>query len=155
MGMAHSIEARTPFCDNEMVDFANSIPIKFKLYNHELKHIIKKSMKRDLPSLHYRLPKKGYPTPFSLWIRKDLRKCIYSVLLDERTKNRNIFNLDYVKRLLDAHCNGKSDGLRDLVNAARIWSILNVELWCRIFIDGKYQKFITDKLKNTKRSGRT
>jgi len=155
MGMAHSIEARIPFCDNEMVDFANSIPLNFKLHHHELKHIIKQSMKRDLPSLHYHQPKKGYPTPFSLWIRKDLRKYVYSVLLDERTKNRNIFNLEYVKRILDIHCDAKSDGLRDLVNAARIWSILNVELWCRLFIDGEYRKFMTDKLKKTKSAGRT
>lgn len=147
MGMAHSIEARVPFCDNEMVDFANSVPLKFKLHHHELKHIIKQSMRKDLPSIHYRQPKKGYPTPFSLWIRKDLKRYVYSVLLDERTGNRGIFNQKYVRKLLDTHCNSKSDGLRDLVNAARIWSLLNIELWCRIFIDGEYEKFATDKLK--------
>ena len=151
MGMAHSIEARTPFCDNEMVDFANSIPIKFKLYNHELKHIVKQSMKPYLPAELYNQPKKGFPTPFSLWIRKDLKKYIYSILLDERTKKRGLFNPCYVKKLLDRHCNTQKDGLQDLVNAARIWSLLNIELWCRLFIDGEYKKFVIDKLKKTER----
>ncbi|MEK6940127.1 MAG: asparagine synthase (glutamine-hydrolyzing) [Nanoarchaeota archaeon] len=152
MGMAHAIEARVPFCDNEMVDFANSIPLKFKLYGHELKHIIKQSMKKDLPSIHYHQQKKGYPTPFSLWLRKDLKEYVYSVLLSERTKQRGIFNQKYVKKLLDAHCGRSKDGLMDLVNAARIWSLLNVELWCRIFIDGEYEKFATDKLKKPERA---
>ena len=154
MGMAHSIEARVPFCDNEMVDFANSIPLRFKLYHHELKHIIKQSMRGDLPSAHYHQPKKGYPTPFSLWLRKDLKQYVYSILLDERTKNRKLFNQAYVKKLLDNHCKSKTDGLKDLVSAARIWSLLNVELWCRIFIDGEYEKFVIDKLKKPESAGR-
>ncbi len=147
MGMAHSIEARVPFCDNEMVDFANSIPLQFKLYNHELKHIIKQSMKGDLPPIHYQQPKKGYPTPFSLWLRKDVKEYVYSILLSERTKQREIFNQEYVKNLLDTHCRRSKDGLMDLVNAARIWSLLNIELWCRIFLDGEYEMLTTDKLK--------
>ncbi|MEK6809604.1 MAG: asparagine synthase C-terminal domain-containing protein [Nanoarchaeota archaeon] len=156
MGMAHSIEARTPFCDNEMVDFANSIPMKFKLHRNELKHIPKNSMKVDLPSILYQQPKKGFPTPFSLWIRKDLKKYIYSLLLDERTRRRGIFNPSYVRELLDTHCNRKKDGLQDLVNAARIWSLLNIELWCRLFIDGEYMGYkesSTDKLKKTEKAG--
>ena len=154
MGMAHSIEARTPFCDNEMVDFANSIPLKFKLHDHELKHIVKQSMRPYLPSVLYDQSKKGFPTPFSLWIRKDLKKYIYSVLLDERTKQRGIFNQKYVKKLLDKHCSRRKDGLQDLVNAARIWSLLNIELWCRIFIDGDYKMLVTDKLKKVERPER-
>ncbi len=146
MGMAHSVEARTPFCDNEMVDFANSIPLRFKLYNHELKRIVKQSMKPYLPAMLYDQPKKGFPTPFSLWVRKDLKRYIYSILLSERTRNRKIFNHQEVKKLLDAHCRSRKDGLKDLANAARIWSLLNIELWCRIFIDGEYEKF-TDNLK--------
>lgn len=151
MGMAHSIEARTPFCDNELVDFANSVPMGFKLYNNELKHLVKKSMKQDIPSILYCQPKKGFPTPFSLWIRKDLKEYVYSVLLSEKARNRGIFNQRYVRRLLDAHCKRTKDGLQDLVNAARIWSLLNVELWCRIFVDGEYKEQVTDKLKKKNR----
>lgn len=156
IGMAHSIEARTPFCDNEMVEFANAIPLHFKLHDNELKHIVKQSMKPHLPEILYDQPKKGFPTPFSLWLRKDLKKYVYSILLSERAAQRGIFNQRYVKKLLDKHCNSRRDGLQDLVNAARIWSLLNVEIWCRIFIDGEYEKFIgdksaTDKLKKKQR----
>jgi len=136
MGMAHSIEARTPLCDNKLVEFAHSIPWEYKLYGGELKHLIKHTMRGLLPDILYQQPKKGFPTPFSLWIRGELKDYIYETLLDKRTWDRGIFNQKYVKKLLDRHCNSKSDTLLDQVNAARIWSLLNVELWFRIFIDG-------------------
>ncbi len=147
MGMAHSIEARTPLCDNELVEYATSISMKYKLHNNELKYIIKESMKSKLPSVLYSQPKKGFPTPFSLWVRGELKDYLYDLLLGERARARDVFNMDYVKSLLDKHCNIKRDTLFDLVNAARIWSLVNIELWFRLFIDGDDIKFSLDKLK--------
>jgi len=138
--MAHSIESRVPVCDNELVDFATKLPMEIKLYKKELKHIIKRAMKGKLPSSLYNRPKTGFQTPLSLWFRKDLKSFIYNILLDEKTKQRGIFNMKEVKHLLDRHCNARTDTLFDLVNAAKIWSLLNVELWFRIFIDGDYHK---------------
>lgn len=137
LGMAHSIEARVPLCDNELVEFALSIPIEYKLYNNELKHIVKEGMRKRLPPVLYKRPKLGFPTPLSLWFRKDLKDFIYGLLLDEKTISREIFNKTYVKRLLDRHCSSKTDTIVDLVNANRIWSLINIELWFRIFIDDK------------------
>lgn len=135
LGMAHSIEARIPFCDNELVEFALSVPIEHKLYNNELKHIVKEGMKSRLPAELYKRPKLGFPTPLSLWFRKELKKFIYDILLDEKTISRGIFNGNYVKKLLDRHCSSKTDTIVDLVNANRIWSLVNIELWFRVFIE--------------------
>ena len=136
MGMANSIEARIPLCDNELVDFALSVPIEEKLYNNELKYIIKSSMKDKLPAILYSQPKLGFPTPLSIWFRRDLKDFAYSLLLSDRCTQRRIFNEEYIKNLLDKHCSSKTDGLMDLVNANRIWSLINIELWFRIFIEG-------------------
>ena len=138
MGMAHSIEARTPICDNELVDFALSIPMEYKIYNNTLKYIIKEGMKDKLPEVLYKEAKRGFPTPLSKWFRRELKEYVYSVLLDEKTKKRGIFNMRYVKKILDRHCNSKTDNLLDLVNANKIWSLLCIEMWFRIFIDSSY-----------------
>lgn len=135
LGMAHSIEARIPFCDNELVEFSNSIPLKYKLYNNQLKYIIKKSMEKELPPIIYKQPKRGFSTPFPMWIRKELKDFIYGILLGEKTRKRGIFNIDYIKKMLDKHCSSNQDLLWDLVVAAKVWSLLSIELWFRVFID--------------------
>jgi len=135
ISMAHSIEGRIPFCDNDMVSLSMMAPLDVKLHNKTLKYLIKEGMREKLPGIYYSQPKKGFPTPLSLWLRKELKQYTYSLLLSERTAARKIFNQDYVKKLLDRHCSRKSDGLLDLVNAARIWDLINIELWFRLFID--------------------
>ncbi|MCP3682785.1 MAG: asparagine synthase (glutamine-hydrolyzing) [bacterium] len=135
LGMAHSIESRTPILDNELVDFALSVPMKDKLYRNELKHIPKTAMKHELPEILYKQSKKGFPTPLSLWFRKELKPFVYETLLGERAVKRGIFNPKYVKRILDKHCSSKTDNTFDLVNANKIWSLILIELWFRIYID--------------------
>ncbi|MBW2990855.1 asparagine synthase (glutamine-hydrolyzing) [Candidatus Woesearchaeota archaeon] len=135
VSMAHSIEGRIPFCDNELVDFSLSTPLEIKLHNKTLKYIVKQGMKDMLPNIYYKQPKKGFPTPLSLWLRKELKQYAYNLLLGKRAVSRKVFNPEYVKALLDTHCARKTDTLLDLVNAARIWCLINVELWFRIFID--------------------
>jgi len=135
MGMAHSIEARTPILDNEMVEFALSIPLKDKLHNNQLKAILKDGMHDTLPSVLHKQAKLGFPTPLSLWFRGELKDYIYSILLSERTARRGIFNITYVKRILDKHSASTTDTTFDLVSANKIWSLLSIELWFRKFID--------------------
>ncbi|MEW6095271.1 MAG: asparagine synthase C-terminal domain-containing protein, partial [bacterium] len=135
VGMAHSIEARTPICDNELVDFALSLPVKYKLYNNELKAIVKEGMREKLPLILYEQPKKGFPTPFAIWFRKQLKQFAYDILLGEITRRRGVFNMRYIKELLDRHCNLKTNTLYDYTRANKIFSLLTIELWFRIFID--------------------
>lgn len=136
MGMANSIESRTPICDNEMVDLSLRIPIEDKLHDGNLKYIIKESMKHDLPEILYKQGKKGFPTPLARWFKKELKPFIYEILLDDKTKQRGIFNMDYVKKLLDNHCSSRSINIDlDIYNANKIWSLICIELWFRVFID--------------------
>jgi asparagine synthase (glutamine-hydrolysing) len=135
VSMAHSIEGRIPFCDNETVKFSLNTPLDIKLHDKTLKYIVKEGMRGKLPPEYYNQAKKGFPTPLSLWFRKDLKDYCYKLLLSKRAVERKVFNPDYVKKLLDRHCSSKTDMLLDLVNAARIWSLINMEIWFRLFID--------------------
>lgn len=126
VGMAHSIEARVPLCDNEMVEFALSIPLEQKLNHHALKAIVKEAMRPKLPSVLYHQEKKGFPTPLGPWLQKDLKNYFKKILLSKKCLQRKIFNEAYIRKLVD-----KSDFL----SCNKLWCLLNVELWFRVFMD--------------------
>ena len=129
VGMAHSIEARLPICDNEMVDYALSIPFEEKLKGYELKHIVKEAMREKLPKEIYRQPKMGFPTPLAKWFKNGLKDFMKKILLDKQCLDRGVFEPDRVKKYLNEHLDGKRNRQHVL------WKILNVEIWHRVFID--------------------
>jgi asparagine synthase (glutamine-hydrolysing) len=135
VGMAHSIEARTPICGNDVVDFALSVPMKEKIKNNKLKSLIKRSMKDILPQSVYEQPKMGFPTPLAKWFKGPLKAFAYEILLGEKSKNRNIFNEKYIRKLLDTHSRSTTDTLYDYVRANKIFSLITIELWFQIYID--------------------
>jgi len=128
MEMAHSTEARVPLCDNELVEFALSIPPKQKLIRDELKGIIKYSMKGIIPDILYKQEKRGFPTPLGPWLDKGLEQYFKKILLSEKAINRKIYKKSYIKKLLKK---------RDFWNINKLWCLLNIELWFREFIDEK------------------
>ena len=96
MAMAHSIEARMPMCDTELIKFANSIPIRQKLKNNELKSIIKDGMKGIIPAAVHNQEKKGFPTPLGPWLKQGLDKYFREILLDKKAVERKIYNEKYI-----------------------------------------------------------
>lgn len=135
VGMAHSIEARTPICGNKVVDFALTIPTEEKMKNDMLKSVTKRAMKDILPESVYKQPKMGFPTPLAKWFKGPLKKFAYDTLLSKKTKNRNIFNEDYIRKLLDDNSRSPTDNLYDYVRANKIFSLITIELWFQVFID--------------------
>jgi asparagine synthase (glutamine-hydrolysing) len=128
MEMAHSTEARVPMCDNKLVDFALSIPPRQKLAKNELKGVIKNSMRGIIPDILYKQEKRGFPTPLGPWLNKGLDKYFKEILLSEKALNRKIYKIEYIRKLLKK---------RDFWNINKLWCLLNIELWFRIFIDEK------------------
>lgn len=127
--MAHGLEARSPFLDHRLMEFAASLPPRMKLRGRQTKYILKKAFERILPpSVLYRR-KMGFGVPLQRWFRNELRELAYSVLLDARTVSRGYFRSDQVRRLLDEHTNLQAD------HSYRLWALLWLELWHRIFID--------------------
>ncbi|MCE5252275.1 asparagine synthase (glutamine-hydrolyzing) [bacterium] len=138
VGMAHSIEARTPLCDNEMVELALRIPLHIKLRNNTLKALTKQSMKTELPEVLFKLPKRGFPTPFTRWYRKEpLHTFMKDLLFDKKTIQRTIVRTDFVKNLFMKNQQSGMDTLYDYARANQLYSISIVELWFRTFIDSR------------------
>jgi asparagine synthase (glutamine-hydrolysing) len=130
MSMAASIESRVPFLDHHLVEFAATLPPRLKLRGFSTKWILREAVKSILPPAILTRKKMGFPVPFGLWLRGPAADLARDVLLDPRTRQRGITDPAAVAALLDAHARGAADG------SDAVWSLLNLELWYRTFIDG-------------------
>jgi asparagine synthase (glutamine-hydrolysing) len=129
MSMAASIESRVPFLDHKLVEFASTLPDQWKLHGWTTKRILRESMKGLLPDSILDRPKMGFPVPFADWTRGGWNGVARDVLLDRRSRERGLIDPGAVDRLLVDHAAGRTDG------GDRLWSLLNLELWHRTFID--------------------
>jgi asparagine synthase (glutamine-hydrolysing) len=130
MSMAASIESRVPFLDHVLVEFAASIPGRYKIRGLVGKHVLKAAVKDLLPeSIIYRR-KMGFPTPISSWLLGSELDVIERMLLEPRTQSRNLFRPEVVRCLFAEHRANRRD------HSERIWRLLNLELWQRVCLDG-------------------
>jgi len=130
MSMAASIESRVPFLDHRLVEFAARLPDRWKLSGWTTKRILRDAMKGVLPDSILRRPKMGFPVPFASWVQNGWNDVARDVLLDRRSRERGLLDPDAVDRLLRDHAAQRT------VGGDRIWTLLNLELWHRTFIDG-------------------
>ena len=130
MSMAASIESRVPFLDHKLVEFAVSLPDAWKLSGLTTKRVLREAMKTVLPASILNRPKMGFPVPLGSWLRSTWNTVAADVLLDVRSRQRGIIDPGSVEHLLRDHAAGRVNG------TDRIWSLLNLELWFRTFIDG-------------------
>ncbi|MFH1784735.1 MAG: asparagine synthase-related protein [bacterium] len=129
--MANSLEVRSPFLDHEFMEFAVQIPSSLKLKGLNSKYILKKSMKGFLPKEILNRPKMGFGIPVAKWLRQDLRDYTKDILLNEKSVNRGYFDKKYVEQLIGEHISGHRD------HGYRLWALLILELWHRVYIDGE------------------
>ena len=127
--MAHGLEARSPFLDHRLMEFAATLPPELKLRGTEKKYLLRRLATERLPSHLLTLPKKGFGVPIDGWFRGELQDFTRDVLLDSRARSRGYFEMRTVERLLDDHVSGRG------VWHYQIWNLLMLELWHRMFID--------------------
>ena len=129
--MAHSLEARSPFLDHEVMEFCASLPSQMKLKGRTKKHILKKAIKNLLPQELIDRPKMGFGVPIDHWFRHELKEFAYDLLLSSRSIQRGYFHRQEVQKLLHEHTNN--------IRAwhYQLWNLLMLELWHRAFIDGE------------------
>ena len=123
MSMATSIELRVPFLDYRLVEFAASIPVKYKMRKGVGKYILKKMMEPILPKEIIYRPKMGFPTPLKLMFQNELRDYSTNLLLKEFAKLHKYFDKSRIKQLLDEHCANKYDHHKIL------WQLVVLEEW--------------------------
>ena len=129
MGMAVSIENRSPFLDYRMIELAFSMPGTLKLNDGETKYIYKKAVAPLIgDELTYR-KKQMFTVPVGDWFKGDLAELCQDLLCSDRATSRNIFDYDYVCSLYKDHCCGKKNNTRE------IRALMAIEIWFRNFID--------------------
>src|SRR5882762_8768828 len=127
--MANSLEARSPFLDHHVIEFAASLPEKYKLHGLTTKYLLKKVLKQLLPAENLSRRKMGFGVPIGHWFRGELQPFLRETILSQSALKRGLFKPDAVKRLVELHTRSEQD------YSHQLWTLLMLELWFRRFID--------------------
>jgi asparagine synthase (glutamine-hydrolysing) len=131
MSMAASVESRVPFLDHELVEYVVRMPVRFKLRGVTTKAVLRQALRGRVPREILARRKRGFPVPFGRWARERFAPLIRATLLGSRARARGLFEPAVVQRLVAEHEAGVAN------HADRLWLLLNLELWQRIFLDGE------------------
>jgi asparagine synthase (glutamine-hydrolysing) len=118
--MAHSLEARTPFLDHELVELVASIPPDQRTDANEPKRLLRETVADLLTPAHLGAPKRGFVFPLARWLRDELRPLAESVLSADYLRRQGIFRPD-------------ADFLR--LDAERLWPVLMFQLWHLLYVE--------------------
>jgi asparagine synthase (glutamine-hydrolysing) len=151
LSMANGLEERFPFMDNDLVAFAQKIPVKHKLGNltkeikkinenefkdkkniykeyDDGKNVLRKAMTDFLPENIINRKKQGFSAPDESWYRGENAEYIKELLLNKNNASYEYINYAYVQKVVDEHLNHRIN------HRLLIWSFMNFEWWCRIFL---------------------
>jgi asparagine synthase (glutamine-hydrolysing) len=127
--MACSLEARSPFLDHKVIEFAASLPEALKMQRFKTKSLLKKVAARLVPPEVVYRRKMGFGVPIGKWFRGEMRSFLSDVLLSEAALNRGIIRPEAIRRYVTEHINGERD------HQFQIWTLLMMELWFQRFVD--------------------
>jgi asparagine synthase (glutamine-hydrolysing) len=127
--MAVSLEARSPFLDHHLLEFAAALPGSYKLRGVTTKRLLKRALKGLLPEENLTRRKMGFGVPIGRWLRGDLRDFLKGAILSERASRRGYFKPEMVRLIYEQHESGKRDW------GHQLWTLLMLELWHQEFID--------------------
>jgi asparagine synthase (glutamine-hydrolysing) len=155
LSMAHSLENRVPFLDNDLVEFAQRLPVRLKLHDlgeivrlnenepgpkteryfektRDGKLLLRRVMERYVPADITNQVKQGFSGPDSSWFRGDSIDYVRELLLSRDAAIYEYLNPDGVRPLVEDHLEGRQN--RRLL----LWSLLSFEHWCRVFLKGAH-----------------
>lgn len=121
--MMNSLEARIPFLDSKIVEFAYRLPLNFKIKGRNKKYILKETFKNILPKKTINFRKKGFGVPVDSWLKEELKDEISKMLSKDFIERQNIFNYDTVNKLLVEHLNGKEN------HKGKLWNLFVFQKW--------------------------
>ncbi len=120
--MYNSLEVRSPFLDQQLAEFAFTIPARLKFKGLHSKYILKKLLNTKLQRNVFKEPKRGFTIPIGQWLKGELSTWAEAILLDG-LKNRQIFDEDYLVKMWSEHKQGVRD-YRDF-----LWILIALEIW--------------------------
>lgn len=121
--MAYSVEVRSPFLDYRVVEYARSLPVKFRYQSWKRKRILRDILAEFIPQTVFNLPKKGFSVPLAQWIRNELKEEISFYMTKEKLDQ--IPNLDIAKinKMFDLHMTKNVD------YSKYIWRVYVLSKW--------------------------
>lgn len=150
LSMAHGLETRVPFLDNDLVDLAMRLPVGSKLANlgsmvridenepgklarydqqtGDGKLILRQAMQRLAPPKIAKLKKQGFSGPDASWFRGESLDYVRTALLGNRTHIHDYLRCDFIRKKVEEHCSGAKN------HRLLIWSFLSFEWWLRTFL---------------------
>ena len=129
MSMAAGIEARVPFLDHKLVEFAARLPQHLKVSGLRSKIVLKRLAERYLPHETIYRRKVGFTVPLTRWFAGPWRGLINDLLLSDRCLDRGYYNADVVRGIVRDHVDRRVD------REEGIWLMLSLEIWHRLFVD--------------------
>jgi asparagine synthase (glutamine-hydrolysing) len=135
MTMAASIECRAPFVDHELVELASRIPSSLKVRGLSMKYLLKKAVEPWLPKEILQRKKRGFGAPMGAWLRDDLSSLVRNTLSASQVKKRGLLDWSVIEKTILRHNAHQSDETDSLL------ALVNLELWCRIFLDGDERQY--------------
>ncbi|HLM55306.1 MAG TPA: asparagine synthase (glutamine-hydrolyzing) [Pyrinomonadaceae bacterium] len=127
--MAASIEARVPFLDHHLVEYALSLSRAQKVEGRSGKHVLKRALEEVLPRDVLYRPKRGFGAPIRGWLRTGATELLDEHLLNSPMRRRALLDYDFVARLVEEHRRGAHDW------SFHLWALLNLSLWYERWID--------------------
>ncbi len=127
--MAHSLEARSPLLDQQLIELAATQPASRHIVGGNRKWLLQRALEPWVPLEVLARPKRGFGVPLRRWLQEGLIDWAREILLDNRTSARGWTSTQQVARLLLQHGTGTRD------HANRIWALVVLELWAREHVD--------------------
>ena len=141
MTMARSLEARSPFLDHRLAEFVASVPAHLKMRGRTLKYLLRRVARPYLPEAILTRPKQGFMFPLGYWMKGPLLPVLKHLLATSALVEEGIFRRQPIERLVEEHVAHRAD------HHVRLWMILNVEVWYRMYVRGEPLENLTGLLR--------
>ncbi len=125
--MAHSLEVRAPLLDHSIIEYAASLPSRWKIQNKQKKVVLRKAFAQLLPEDFLARRKQGFTVPLASWFRGELRALTEQELLENRSLD-HFFKADSLKQLWLQHQQQQAD------HGTLLWSLLSFALWQKEYL---------------------
>jgi asparagine synthase (glutamine-hydrolysing) len=137
MSMAASIESRVPFLDHELVEHVVSIPGRFKVRGWQTKAVLRAALRGLVPPAILTRRKMGFPVPVGRWLRGPFWPLVEEYVLGPRAAARGLLEPAALRHIAEEHRRGLAP------HGDRLWLLLNLEIWHRVFVDGEGAAAVT------------
>jgi len=144
MTMAHGLEARSPFMDHRLAEYAARLPSSLKIRGRNLRYIQRKLAARYLPPEILSRPKQGFSSALPYILRDEYRAMYDRFLHDAELVKAGILERAPIERLLGEHLSGRVD------HGNRLWLLINAEVWYRMMILGHSREDMRQELTEAK-----